>query len=63
MRKQAQAVLKYLQRVGEDTDSNIGLTLDIPAPSVRRSVQELQDNGYPVSYLGSTGGYRLTREG
>lgn len=53
----------HLKLYGSDTDSNIARTLGIPAPSVRRSIQELQDAGIHVSYAGATGLYTLAQEG
>lgn len=57
IRPQALDVLNYLKRWGSDTDSNIGLTLDVPVPSVRRSIQELIHAGYNVTYAGHMGLY------
>ena len=61
MTPQAQRILKHLELFGTDTDSNISKSLSIPAPSVRRSIQELQDAGYPISYMGKSAGYTLAR--
>lgn len=63
MRKQASRVLAHLQCYGSDTDSNMALVLGIPAPSIRRSIQELQDEGYHISYAGANGEYTLPPEG
>ena len=58
MRPQAEKVLKYLCKWGSDTDSNISRVLDLPAPSIRRSIQELIHEGYNITYAGqSTGLY------
>jgi DNA-binding IclR family transcriptional regulator len=59
MTKQAARIFHYLERVGSDTDSNISLTLDIPRPSVRRSIQELIHEGNNITYAGPSGLYRL----
>lgn len=56
-----QAILKHLRINGSDSASNIGRCLGCPAASVRRSIQELQDLGWPISYAGSDGQYTLAR--
>ena len=59
MRPQAYKVLAYLTKWGSDTDSNMSKVLDIPAPSIRRCIQELIHNGYRVTYASPTGLYTL----
>jgi DNA-binding IclR family transcriptional regulator len=54
------AVLDYLRKWKSDTDSNIALSLDMPAPSVRRCIQELIHEGHNVTFASATGLYTLT---
>lgn len=62
MRPQAEKILAYLTKHGSDTDSNMSLILGVPAPSIRRSIQELIHEGYNVTYAGpSTGLYTFTK--
>ena len=61
MTPQATRIFDYLSKWGSDTDSNIGKALDIPAPSVRRSLQELIHEGIDVSYAGNFGLYTITK--
>ena len=62
MRHQAQIVLDYLGRAHADTDTNIGRSLDMPATSVRRLIQELIHSGVNITYAGPTTGlYTLVR--
>ena len=57
MRPQATAILAYLSKWGSDTDSNIAVSLGVPAPSVRRSIQELIAHGHNVTYASHSGRY------
>lgn len=59
MTKQAARIFSYLTRVGSDTDSNMSVALDIPRPSVRRSIQELIHEGNNITYAGPSGLYTL----
>jgi len=57
MSPQATRVLAYLRDYGRNTDSTIARALDIPEPSVRRSIQQLIREGQPISHAGSDGCY------
>lgn len=57
IRPQALRVLEYLRKWGSDTDSNIARNLEVPAPSVRRSIQELIAHGHNVTFASATGYY------
>jgi biotin operon repressor len=60
MRPQAARVLKLLQKYGADTGSNLALVLGVPEPSVRRSIQELIDEGHNITFTtGSNKCYML----
>lgn len=60
LRAQAQKVLRHLERFGADTETNIATFIGSPAPSVRRSIQELIRAGYNVTYAGASGLYTYT---
>ena len=60
--KQAAAVLTHLVKWGSDTESNITLMTGIPGPSIRRTIQTLQDKGYHISYAGADGRYSIATE-
>lgn len=57
MTDQAARVLAYLKRWGPDGDRNISRALRIPAPSVRRSIQELIQEGHNITFASHLGLY------
>lgn len=57
----AQRVLAYLRKWGSNTGAQIALGLSMPAPSVRRSIQELIDEGHNITFAtGASALYILT---
>lgn len=59
----AQRVLAYLRKWGPNTGSQLALCLDMPEPSVRRSIQELIDEGHNITFVtGRNACYTLYEE-
>ena len=52
---QRERVLAYLTKWGNDTDSNMSVALSIPAPTIRRTIQELIAEGHVINYMGKDG--------